>query len=247
MTARWSWKHWILCAIPLIAGGGALGFLDPLPQPLAYHDFADKRPLAGIPNFADLTSNLAFLIPGVLGLGLCRRHQPGGALQAWHVFFAGLVLVTFASGYYHWAPSNETLFWDRLAMTVAFTALYTALLAEQVGPRLEKLLPVFVLVGVATVFYWRWVDDLRLYFALQATVFTSALVMLLGFAHAFRQKAFIVAALACYAVAIGFDFGDRAVFQATGGAISGHTIKHLMAATAGFWGYLMLRARVLPG
>ena len=243
MTAKWGWKHCILCAIPVAAGLGALVFADPFPQPPSYHDFADKRPLAGIPNFGDLSSNLTFLVPGVLGLGLCLRRQPDGAFRAWRVFFAGFVLVTFGSGYYHWAPSNATLFWDRLAMAITFTALYTALLAEHVEPRLEKLLPAIVLVGVATLLYWRWVDDLRFYFALQATVFTSALVMLLGFAHAFRQKAFVVAALACYTAAIGFDFFDAAVFQATGGLISGHTIKHLMAAIAGSWGYLMLRAR----
>lgn len=236
-------RYWVLATIPFIAGLGAVALFDPLPQSLAYHDFADKRPLWGIPNFADVVSNIAFLVAGLLGAALCLRAKPPGARLAWMAFFAGLVLVTFASAYYHWAPANATLFWDRLAMSVAFTALYVAMLTEFADTRLEKLLVPALVIGAATLVYWRVADDLRFYFALQATVFVSALVLLLGFTHAFRQKAWFAGALACYAAAIAFDFSDRAVFEASGGAISGHTIKHILAGAAGYVGTRMLRAR----
>ena len=39
----------------------------------------------------------------------------------------GVLLTGFGSGYYHWSPSNETLVWDRLPMTLTFLPM-TALL-----------------------------------------------------------------------------------------------------------------------
>ena len=42
--------------------------LQPIPQPLSYHNFADQRGGLGIPNFNDVASNLAFAIVGVSGL-----------------------------------------------------------------------------------------------------------------------------------------------------------------------------------
>ena len=47
----------------------AAAFLLPaVPQPLDYHDFADKRDAFGIENFLDVASNAAFLLAGVAGL-----------------------------------------------------------------------------------------------------------------------------------------------------------------------------------
>ena len=41
--------------------------------------------------------------------------------------------------------------------------------------------------------------------------------------------------LAGYAVAKGFELADHAVLDALGGRVSGHTLKHLVAAAAAAW------------
>jgi hypothetical protein len=50
-------------------------FLPAVPQPIAYHDFADKREAYGIENFLDVTSNLAFALAGAAGLLLVLRPR----------------------------------------------------------------------------------------------------------------------------------------------------------------------------
>jgi hypothetical protein len=42
--------------------------LPPLLQDQAYHQFADRRELFGIPNFWNVVSNLPFVILGAVGL-----------------------------------------------------------------------------------------------------------------------------------------------------------------------------------
>src|SRR5205814_1613359 len=42
--------------------------LPPIPQPLAYHHFADHRPYLSIPNFEAVVSNIPFAIVGLCGL-----------------------------------------------------------------------------------------------------------------------------------------------------------------------------------
>ena len=94
--------------------------LDPIPQNPAYHVFADRRPLAGIPNFNDVVSNAGFAAVGVLGIlvvaGRRRREIFAHGSDPWPyiVFFVGVALVSLGSAYYHWAPSNDRLLWDRL-------------------------------------------------------------------------------------------------------------------------------------
>ena len=44
--------------------------VPPIPQSENYHNFADKRVIFGISNFADVSSSFSFLVAGVIGL-LC--------------------------------------------------------------------------------------------------------------------------------------------------------------------------------
>src|SRR5258708_21088435 len=48
--------------------------LPRVPQPSAYHNFADHRGWLGIPNFGDVTSNAGFAIVGIMGLVALRRR-----------------------------------------------------------------------------------------------------------------------------------------------------------------------------
>src|SRR5207244_2980085 len=69
-----------------------------LAQELAYNRFADHRVFLGIPNFGDVTSNLAFLIVGFVGLKLCLTNRIDGARWSWIVFFVGVALVSLLYG-----------------------------------------------------------------------------------------------------------------------------------------------------
>jgi hypothetical protein len=112
----------------LALGIAVLAFrLPPIPQPASYHQFADQRPWLGIPNFRDVASNLAFAVVGLAGLWFLLK--PGKLTNAfidhrerrpYLVAFFGLLLTAFGSAYYHLAPSNARLIWDRLPMTIVF-------------------------------------------------------------------------------------------------------------------------------
>ncbi|NNG04844.1 MAG: hypothetical protein HKM95_12190 [Inquilinus sp.] len=241
--SKLNWRSVLLAAIP-VAALTALFSLQPIGQPPEYHLFADRRGCLGIPNFGDVASNSAFLAAGVLGLHRCLIGRPEGARLAWIVFFAGAGLVSVGSAYYHWQPDNRTLVWDRLPMTIGFMGAYVALLAEYADRRLELvLIPPAVTIGLASVFYWDLYDDLRPYFAVQATVIATIVAVILAFAHPPRQRGYLIAALGSYALAIVCEQLDQQIFDALGGLASGHTIKHLLAAFAVFVIAWMLHAR----
>src|SRR5262249_40741620 len=121
-------SHGIRALVALSALCLAAALLLPaMPQPLAYHEFADRRAYFGIANFLDVVSNVAFLLAGVAGLAVAvrarTRFQHLVERVPYAIFFAGMLLTAVGSAWYHLAPDNARLFWDRLPMTIAFTAL----------------------------------------------------------------------------------------------------------------------------
>ncbi|GAA0709024.1 hypothetical protein ISN75_16225 [Dyella marensis] len=219
--------------------------LPPVAQPQAYHGFADARGWLGVPNFGDVMSNLAFLLVGVLGLSAMRepRVQAMGRipLHAYALTFAGLALTAFGSAYYHWAPSDARLVWDRLPMTLVFMPLLAATLAERLRWRSDLPLLGLSLLGVGCVVYWNVTGNLLPYFVAEGG---SILLLLLAVAllpTPWSGRAQLFAVLGIYLVAFACEQGDKQVFQATGGTVSGHTIKHLVAALAFYVLLRMLR------
>ena len=108
----------------------AVGFWLPrIPQPQSYHLFADRRTFAGIPNFANVISNLPFAAVGLSGLVFLLRADSAKYFldrrERWPylIVFAGLVLTAFGSSYYHLQPDNASLLWDRLPMVIVFMSL----------------------------------------------------------------------------------------------------------------------------
>jgi hypothetical protein len=114
----------------------AVFFIDPIPQDPSYHAFADSRLLLKIPNFWNVMSNIPFLIVGGAGLYYVRSKNNPGLLpdlsMAYLVFFAGIFLTGIGSAYYHYAPGNSTLVWDRLPMTLGFMAFITIIIGEHI-------------------------------------------------------------------------------------------------------------------
>ncbi|MDP3085847.1 MAG: ceramidase domain-containing protein [Rubrivivax sp.] len=230
----------------------AAALLPPLPQPQRYHDFADQRHLFGLPHAWNLVSNLGFVVVGAFALRRLHQGQASfiDARERWPygLFFLSVVAVGLGSVYYHLAPSHETLFWDRLPMSVAFMALFSAVLVERLGPRVGlRLFPWLMLAGPLSVVYWLLSEragagDLRAYAVVQ---FYPLLLMplLMGlFAPRYTRGGDLLLVLALYLAALAADRMDRVVFAA-GGWLSGHTLKHLLAALAAAWLWRMLSLR----
>jgi len=245
----------------------AVDFMLPrIPQPQAYHDFADQRSFLGIPNFGDAVSNLPFAVFGVMGLlfwwRLHRSHShvdPDARhfldpRERWPylVVFIGILLTAFGSAYYHLEPSNARLVWDRLPMTIAFMAVVAAIIAERISLRVGLwLLPLLVLIGMSSVLVWyrselNGAGDLRFYATVQAySVLFLFIALLLPPRYTRSSDLAIVAGF--YALAKVLESYDKPIFSALGYTVSGHTLKHLAAAGAAYWILRMLqRRRPLP-
>ena len=218
-------------ALALTAPLAVLLLLEAIPQSSAYHDFADRRVLFGIPRFADVISNIVFLAVGLWGLACAPRWEAGEARLPWRILFAATALLCFGSAAYHLSPSNETLIWDRLAISAVCAALLVALLAENVAPCIQRfgLVPA-LLLGALSVLYWYWSDDLRLYIWIQLAPFLAIPFLLGLFPARHSHRVWLLFGLACYGAAKLAEVADDAVFVASAGIIGGHTLKHLLAA-----------------
>ncbi|MBI4388912.1 MAG: alkaline phytoceramidase [Nitrospinae bacterium] len=230
----------ILCVAALSAAG--LFAFPPLAQDPAYHDFADRRSLLGIPNFGDVASNLPFLIVGWMGLRFLRTHWSGGALFAeaseqrlWSALFGSIVLVGLGSGYYHLGPDNARLVWDRIAIVMAFMSLFSIVMMERIpGKTGLYLFPALLIAGIGSVVYWNYgemrsMGDLRPYALTQVLPMLAIPMMCLLFPPRYAGTPYLILALIWYAVAKVFEHFDQGLFELLGGAVSGHTLKHLAA------------------
>ncbi len=212
-----------------------LGFvIPPIPQDVAFHNFADKRCLCcKVPNTMDVLSNVPFFVVGLVSLALqatgnLNDGASPNAKRAWAFLYASIVLVGAGSSYYHWAPDNNTLVWDRLPMTLGFTSLTALVMDEHMGTGFA-VLPAFVLIGAASVWYWVYTDDLRPYIFVQAFPLLALPFTLLLFDGKYDRRDYYIYALAWYAFAKFAEVKDVSIFRATG-IISGHSLKHLAAA-----------------
>jgi hypothetical protein len=233
--------------------GIAAQFVHRTDLPPSYHHFADQRGWLGIANFGDVASNLAFLIAGVWGLSFLsrklNRERFLDSRECWPylITFFGLVLTTFGSAYYHLAPDNERLVWDRLPMTIVFMPLVAALIAERVNVKLGLwLLPVLTATGIASVLQWhrsvqQGAGDLRFYGAVQLYAVLALFIALLLPSHYTRNSDLLVVA-GFYAIAKVCEALDRPIYF-VGHIVSGHTLKHLASAAAGYWILRMLQKR----
>lgn len=239
--------------------------LPPIPQPQAYHNFADHRSFLGIPNFGDVISNVPFAVFGLWGLLFWLRsfrlRTTAGqdphfldSRERWPylVVFLGILLTAFGSSYYHLDPSNARLVWDRLPMTIAFMSLVAAIVVERISLRAGLwLLPILVLIGMGSVLQWsiselRGAGDLRFYAVVQAYSLLFVLIALLLPPRYTRSSDLAIVA-GFYVLAKVLELLDKPIFT-LGHIVSGHTLKHLAAAAAGYWILRMLqKRRALPG
>ena len=235
-------SRYVFWAFTLVCAGIAV-LWPPMAQPLSYHDFADCRSLLSLPNFMNVASNLPFLLAGALGLArvisTSSRFIDARERLPYIVFFLGALLTCFGSMYYHWAPDNARLVWDRLPMTMAFAGLVAAVLSERedLGLGQRAFWPVLI-IGAGSVFWWyaterRGVGNVIPYGVFQGWAIVAVLALLLnGRPSRYTHLGGLWWAVALYAGAKFFETFDLAVYRALGATVSGHTIKHLIAAGA---------------
>ena len=247
------WRGWLLGALSAVCLLAAL-LVPAMPQPLSYHEFADCRTIFGVANFLNVVSNLPFLIGGAMGLqviwsGRATFIDPREQLP-FLVFFLGALLTCFGSAYYHGAPDNARLVWDRLPMTLGFAGLVAAAVAERVDLKLglRSLWPL-LLLGVVTVVYWYGTERLGRgnvipYGAYQGWSIVVIVVLLFAYpARRYSHGGLLGWAAVWYGLAKVFETFDLQVYRLLGGTLSGHTIKHVMASFAVFAIVRQLRVR----
>jgi hypothetical protein len=225
----------ILAGLAAISLAGLL-VIPPIPQSQVYHGFADQRTLFGIPHFWNVMSNLAFILVGALGLMHVRRSLSAS------IFFLGVFLTGFTSSYYHWAPGDWGLFWDRLPMTFAFMAILANVIEERIDERAGKLLlwPL-VALGVISLLVWMRFDDLRLYAWVQFFPCIAIPLIFLMLPPKYTGTWLWFAAAGLYVLAKLLEHYDAAIYASLG--VSGHPIKHVAAAAACFAIYRAFRTR----
>lgn len=228
-----------LLLISLIAAVGTFTHLSPIAQSVEYHQFADSRSFFSIHHFWNVVSNLLFLVSGGVGLRAVWQSRTAVCVPelcvAYRVFFSGVILVAAGSAYYHLAPNNATLVWDRLPMTVAFMALFAIVIGEHIAPPLGgRLLPLLLVLGAGAVGYWAYSEhlgrgDLRPYLLVQFLPMLIIPLILLLFPGPRGTPWVYWQLLACYLVAKACEHFDSAIFQ-LGLGLSGHSLKHMIAA-----------------
>jgi hypothetical protein len=247
-----TWRVAVLVATAVVAAIAVFS-RPPIPQDPAYHQFADTRTVLGVPSGLNVLSNLAFAAVGLAGLWVLRGRtdlRDPRERWPWGVFFVGVTLTTLGSAWYHLAPSNETLVWDRMPMAVAFMGLFAAVIAERIDVRAGLwLLGPMVLLGVGGVLYWYFTQrsgdggDLRPYVLVQFYPVLAIPLVLLLFPRTYTLVVGFVGAWLAYGLAKFAELEDVPIYR-LGGAVSGHTLKHLVAAVGiGILVWMLLRRR----
>ena len=255
-----------LLVVVAVAAGVLLWRHGPIPQPEAYHQFADGRTLWRIPNALPVLSNAFFFFVGWAGLAFLRRgptRDPDGPFRpgahtafeslrerpAYVLFFAGVLLTAFGSAWYHLKPSTPRLFWDRLPMAIAFTALFAAMIAERISIYWSRMLLLpLVFSGVASVVLWRLSEDrgagdLRFYLFVQLFPMVALPLMMLLFRPRYSRGWELFVAMLVYAGAKALEHFDAKVWELTSQTVSGHSLKHVAAALATWFVLDMLKKR----
>ena len=219
----------VLVAFSALAIALFFGLVDPVPQDPAYHLFADTVSMLGVANFLNVVTNLPFLLIGIYGLLFIIRNPATvdnpDLRWPWVAFFAGITLTAFGSSWFHLAPSNDTLAWDRLPMTLGFAGLFAIVIGEYLQTRCRCS---------ASVFYWQMTEstgsgDLRPYAVVQflPVMLIPALLILRRNASDLTGSFWLLTAF--YISAKLFEHFDNSVYNVLS-AISGHSLKHLVAA-----------------
>lgn len=205
----------------------------PLQDQPSYFNFADQRMMLGIPNFYDVISNLLFIYVGLWGMlnsfSWLWARRPKPIMIALLAMNFSVFLTGWGSSYFHMSPTADTLFWDRAPMAMGFMALLVLLLSDRAPSMLwQVLLMPFMALGVYVAWIGSFSGDIRYYIVLQGGALLSVLLLLIFRKAKFINNKMMVVAFVLYFFAKWLELSDHLVYDS--GYLSGHTLKHLLAA-----------------
>lgn len=236
--AAWLRHAPAIITIGLIA---ILALHGPIAQPAHYHDFADHAAIFGIPHAADVLSNAGFALVAIWGWLTLQPRRDSGALRGgwpgYRLFLIGLLLTAFGSAFYHLAPDNARLVWDRLPIALVCAGLLAGVRGDMLrGSNSALEASILALYAVASVAWWAITErhgtgDLRPYLLLQGL----ALILIPLWQAIHRcpraDRLAFGAAMGLYVLAKAAEVLDHEIAAALG-VVSGHTLKHLIATAA---------------
>jgi len=232
----------------------ALILYGPIVTPPRYLVLADQQTWLGVPNAWNVLSNLVFIFVGAYALRNLHQNRilfnnPKEKLF-YVIFFISVFFVGFLSGYYHWAPSNFPLMWDRLPIAIATMTFVSAIIGERINLPFARFMlwPLLILAAFSVVYWYLTIEqgreDLRLYtFILVFVPIILVPLILLMFKSPYTQVKYLWLALITFLLARIFEGFDLATYHFTGHIISGHTLKHLLLGLSCFLVYLYIRTR----
>lgn len=214
---------------------GAFWPMLPVQDASSYFNYADQRCILGINNFSDVVSNLAFTLVGFLGFYWVKNNEThsneftflGNSLAT------AMVLVSLGSAYFHYVPTVERLFWDRVPMVLGFISLIGLLIADRINKSIGlKTFYILFVLAVITLALWRLnYLDLRPYLIIQFGALLFVVLIILLKSRGTISNSAIWTSFGLYILAKVFEITDSFIWNLTG-FISGHTMKHLAAALA---------------
>jgi hypothetical protein len=232
----------VVCIVVLFIYG-------PLPQDPDYHQFADRRTIFGVRNFINVLSNVPFLLVGLKVFRGCKDMMETSARYICKSLFAGFILLTIGSGYYHFNPTNATLVYDRLCMVIIFMSFFAFTIHESINAA-SGFISFFVLnvVGVLSVVYWIATEntgrgDLRSYAMVQFFPVVAIPIVLILYKPAFPTVKEIMAVFAFFAIAKLAEQWDQQIFEVSAYTLSGHSLKHFLMAASGYQIVLLVKRR----
>lgn len=149
----------------------------------------------------------------------------------------GFLLTFLGSSYYHLNPTNETLFWDRVPMTIIFMSFFASVCAKLIHPSwysvgIKTLIP----LGILSVIYWHvtelyGVGDLRFYAYVQFVPLILLPLILVLYKNQIKALKWLLFVIVAYLFAKILESFDFEIFHHLQ-YISGHSLKHLSASFA---------------
>lgn len=237
---------WIITALAVVA----MLLHGPILQFAHYHDFADQSAWMGIAHAMDVLSNIGFALVAIVGMALLaekrRQGDAGMSFPAYCVFVVALMATSMGSSYYHLAPDDARLFWDRLPIALACCSLLAAVRADNLpgmdARRALTELIVLLLAGLASVLWWQYSGDLRPYLLIQVLSLVLIPVWQALWDSARHTRLLFGCAMLLYVFAKVTELLDAEILYALH-IVSGHSLKHLLAAAAAGLIVLDLRAQ----